>query len=116
MSATGVLEPTGPNRSLSAGTCPDPLHARTPAEFTRTMRSFLTRIGGLSYQELEYRSGGTVSARAFRGALESDHLPRYVMLLAFVTACVGANEPVCQRWIAAWRALRHETDGRFFAG
>ena len=116
MSATGVLEPTGPNRSLADGARPDPLHARTPAEFTRTMRRCLMRIGGLSYQELEYRSGGTVSARAFREALESDHLPRYVMLLAFVTACVGENETECQRWIAAWRALRHETDDQFFAG
>lgn len=116
MSATGVLEPTGPNRSLAAWTRLDPLHARTPAEFTRTMRRCLARIGGLSYQELEYRSGGTVSARAFRGALESDHLPGYVMLLAFVTACVGENETECQRWIAAWRALRHETDDQHFAG
>jgi len=115
LSPTGVLEPTGPNRSLAARTCPDPLHARTPEEFTQTMRNYLTRVGGLSYQELEYRSGGTVSARAFREALESDHLPRYVMLLAFVTACVGANEAVCQKWIAAWRALRHETGDQRFA-
>lgn len=112
----GVLEPTGPNRSLAAATRPDPLHARTPAEFTRTMRHCLMQIGGLSYQELEYRSGGTVSARAFREALESDHLPRYVMLLAFLTACVGEDQTECQRWIAAWRALRHETDDQHSAG
>ncbi|WP_017614263.1 hypothetical protein [Nocardiopsis salina] len=106
MSPTGVLEPTGPNRSLASVARPDPLHARTPAEFTLIMRRCLAWAGGPTYQELEYRSGGTVSASAFHAALESERLPRYVMLLAFITACVGEDEAECQRWIAAWRALR----------
>lgn len=109
MTRTGVLEPTGPNRSLATYRRPDPLDARTPAEFTSTMRRYLVWAGDWSFQELEYLCGGLVGARTFQRVLEGDRLPRYVMLMAFVTACVGENEAESRRWLIAWRALRDRT-------
>ena len=109
MTRTGVLEPTGPNRSLATYRRPDPLDARTPAEFTLIMRRYLVWAGAWSYQELEYLCGGLVGARTFQRVLEGDRLPRLVLLMAFVTACVGEDEAESRHWLAAWRALRDRT-------
>ena len=106
MTRTGVLEPTGPNRSFATYRRPDPLDARTPAEFTMIMRRYLVWAGDWSYQELEYLCGGLVSARSFQQVLEGNRLPRYVLLMAFVTACVGEDEAESRRWLTAWRILR----------
>lgn len=134
MSDAGVLEPTGPNRSLRRsgwldpipfasvgasgeprGAVPEPadrdvgvspLDARTPTEFVSAMRHYLARVGDWSYAELEYRCGGVVSAATFRQVLEGDELPGHVFLVAFVTACVGQDDGECQRWTAARSRLR----------
>ncbi|WP_116248310.1 hypothetical protein [Nocardiopsis sp. FIRDI 009] len=135
MRSTGVLEPTGPNGSLN-GTGwldrllstpvdgavertrpvrdlagyhqrPDPTDAATPAEFLLTMRRYLAWAGDWSYLELEYLCGGAVKSSSFRAALEGTRMPRYVVLMAFVTACAGEDEAERRRWVSAWHRLRH---------
>lgn len=129
MSVPGLLEPTGPNRSLPQAGRPDrvqvkpmntplpatqpepeqrpnPMDARTPAEFLLTMRRYLVWAGDWSYLELEYKCGGVVSANKFQHALEGTTLPGYVFLMAFVTACVGTDEGERLRWATAWHRLR----------
>ncbi|MFE1166197.1 hypothetical protein [Nocardiopsis sp. NPDC058789] len=141
MSVPGLLEPTGPNRtphlagwldhapsetmSLPVDPVesvrpepvrPNPMDARTPAEFLLTMRRYLSWAGGWSYLELEYKCGGVVSAAKFQRALEGSDLPGYVFLMAFVTACVGTDEGERLRWATSWhrlrRAARAEEDAR----
>ncbi|WP_159942597.1 MULTISPECIES: hypothetical protein [unclassified Nocardiopsis] len=134
MTTTGVLEPTGPNRALgptswlervlvTSGSAvverhlpvralagyerrPNPLDARTPAEFLLTMRRYLVWAGDWSYWELEHLCGGAVKRSTFREVLEGTELPRYVFLMAFVTACAGEDEAERRRWVTAWRRLR----------
>lgn len=133
MSPTGVLEPTGPNRSLSRSSWldrvlatssatverhlpvraldgydrrPNPLEAETPAEFLLTMRRYLVWAGDWSYLELEYLCGGVVKRSTFQDALEGTQLPRYVFMMAFVTACAGEDEGERNRWSTAWHRLR----------
>ncbi len=145
MSAPGVLEPTGPNRSLPrAGLLgrvpsepmalpinptesthpvpeqrPNPMDANTAAEFLLTMRRYLAWAGDWSYLELEYKCGGVVRAPKFQRALEGTELPGYVFLMAFVTACVGTDEGERLRWATSWhrlrRAARAEEDARLRA-
>jgi hypothetical protein len=133
VSTTGVLEPSGPNTSLRATNWldhllatpvdttverigllrdlagyedrPDPRDARTTAEFLLTMRRYLVWAGDWSYLELEYLCGGAVKAGTFREVLEGTSLPRYVFLMAFVTACAGEDPAERERWATAWRAL-----------
>ncbi|MFV2195597.1 hypothetical protein [Nocardiopsis sp. LOL_012] len=136
MSPADVLEPTGPQKSL-AGTGwldqllatptghvverpirvrdrdgyhrrPDPTQATTPAEFLFTMRRYLVWAGDWSYRDLEYLCGGAVKAATFQDVLEGDRLPRYVFLMAFVTACAGEDESERRRWVDAWRRI-HRT-------
>jgi hypothetical protein len=142
VSVPGVLEPTGPNRSLpgpgrpdrapsepmtltAQSACPEPdprpnpMDAKTPAEFLLTMRRYLAWAGDWSYLELEYKCGGVVSAPKFQRALEGAELPGYVFLMAFVTACVGTDEGERLRWATSWhrlrRAARAEEDARLRA-
>ena len=129
MSVPALLEPTGPNRSLyrsgrvarvrvdlmstpmtdapsDSEQRPNPMDARTPAEFLLTMRRYLAWAGDWSYLELEFKCGGVVSSDKFRRALEGTELPGYVFLMAFVTACVGTDEGERLRWATAWHQLR----------
>ncbi|PDP87622.1 hypothetical protein CQJ94_11285 [Glycomyces fuscus] len=133
MTTTRVLEPTGPNRALGRSSWldrvlatpssaverhptvraldgyerrPNPLEAQTPAEFLLTMRRYLVWAGDWSYVELEYLCGGAVRAATFRDVLEGTELPRYVFLMAFVTACAGEDSGERQRWTTAWHRLR----------
>ena len=145
MSVPGVLEPTGPNRSLhrtgwldrvpsepmtlptdptesvrpEPEQRPNPMDANTPAEFLLTMRRYLVWAGDWSYLELEYKCGGVVSSAKFQRALEGTELPGYVFLMAFVTACVGTDEGERLRWATSWhrlrRAARAEEDARLRA-
>lgn len=145
MSVPGVLEPTGPNRSLprtgwldrvpsepmtlpidptesvrpEPEQRPNPMDADTPAEFLLTMRRYLAWAGDWSYLELEYKCGGVVRAHKFQRALEGTELPGYVFLMAFVTACVGTDEGERLRWATSWhrlrRAARAEEDARLRA-
>lgn len=129
MSVPGLLEPTGPNRSLPrAGRPsrvhikpmnttlpatqpepeqrPNPMDAQNPAEFLLTMRRYLAWAGDWSYLELEYKCGGVISSDKFQRALEGTELPGYVFLMAFVTACVGTDEGERLRWATSWHRLR----------
>lgn len=137
MSTTAVLEPTGPNASLRvtgwldrllstpvdttverigllrdlAGyeERPDPRGAHSTAAFLLTMRRYLVWAGDWSYLELEYLCGGAVKAATFREVLEGTELPKYVFLMAFVTACAGEDAGERERWVSAWRELRRSS-------
>lgn len=91
-------------------TRPDPLVARTPAEFIAMLREFRNWAGSPSLRELEQRSG--LSKTAIHALLTGQvRQPRLEALLAIVAACGGTEEDKA-RWTAAWRqataASRHE--------
>ncbi|WP_046471181.1 helix-turn-helix domain-containing protein [Allosalinactinospora lopnorensis] len=89
---------------------PNPLEAQTPAEFVQAMRRFRTWSGDWSYRELERFCGGAVPRSTFHAALTGDELPKFVVLMAFVSAC-GGNQDEVQRWVTGWRRLRMSETG-----
>lgn len=85
---------------------PDPKDARTPAEFTATMRR-LRSWADLSYRQLERKAqdAGDVLPRAtVSGALTRGDLPREELLIAFVRAC-GGDAATVAAWVDARRRL-----------
>lgn len=89
---------------------PDPLTAHNPAEFVETMRRFRSWAGDFSYRHLEQFCGRTVPRSTLWEALASHQLPKYTVLVGFITACGGDEEEV-QRWVTAWRNLRMNEAG-----
>ncbi|CAM4023884.1 hypothetical protein [Nocardiopsis rhodophaea] len=83
---------------------PDPLTTTTAAEYTEKMRQFRIWSGDWSYRQLERFSGGLVARSTFHAALNSDELPRFDVVVVFITACGGGQGEV-QRWVTAWRRL-----------
>src|SRR5699024_7433988 len=81
---------------------PDPLQAKTVAEFIAAMRAYRQWAGAPSYREMVHRVG-TGSAAGFCEALKSDRLPKFALLNAFIVS-LGGDGAVFQRWVTAWRA------------
>lgn len=82
---------------------PDPLDARTAAEFVELMRR-LRDWAGLSYRQLERRaetSGDVLPASTLATALSRVTLPRESLVVAFVRAC-GCDTAA---WVTARRQL-----------
>jgi hypothetical protein len=86
------------------GSKPDPVEARTAAEFVEVMRRYRYWAGNPSCRTLSQQCGGVVSAAAFSSTLHGTELPRFTILNAFILAC-GGSEPEFQRWISAWRHI-----------
>jgi len=86
---------------------PDPLQAKTVAEFIAAMRAYRQWAGAPSYREMVHRVG-TGSAAGFCEALKSDRLPKFALLNAFIVS-LGGDGAVFQRWVTAWRALQSGT-------
>lgn len=90
-----------PSRRLK----PDPLKATTAAEFVDTMRRYRRWAGSPSFREMADRIGVRSPSR-FCEALNSDRLPSYTLLNAFIVSLHGSDSSAeFQRWAAAWREL-----------
>ncbi|MFD0773477.1 hypothetical protein ACFQZ2_06005 [Streptomonospora algeriensis] len=88
---------------------PNPMLARTPAQFVQALRDFRAWSGDWSYRQLVAFSGGTPRS-TFHAMLNSDQLPKFPLVALFITAC-GGDEDEVQRWTTAWRRLRMAAEG-----
>lgn len=84
---------------------PDPLSARTPAEFVELLKQYRIWAGEPSYREIVRRARKAFGASTLCEALKSSHLPPEKLVRAFVWACSGSEEDL-QAWTTAWRRLR----------
>ncbi|WP_228010615.1 hypothetical protein [Nonomuraea phyllanthi] len=105
--ASGPPElPFGPPADLPGYVLkPDPLSARTPAEFVELLKQYRIWAGEPSYRELVRRARNAFGASTLCEALKSSHLPPEKLVRAFVWACSGSEEDL-QAWTTAWRQLR----------
>jgi hypothetical protein len=83
---------------------PDPLAAKTPAEFVACLRSFRTWAGQPPLRQIAARSRQAVSYTTIQKVLASDDLPTLTAALAIVTGC-GATHEYQQSTATAWRRL-----------
>jgi hypothetical protein len=92
---------------------PDPLNARTPAEFTAALRQFRIWAGEPSLQKMSSRTSDPhVATSTLCSALRGDILPTYSVVTAVITAC-GGSEDDQRRFATAWRKLRFEQEGTY---
>ncbi|MFB9474746.1 hypothetical protein ACFFR3_35080 [Nonomuraea salmonea] len=107
--------PFGPPRDLPGHDLkPDPLSARTPAEFVGLMKRYRIWAGEPSFRELVKRSRKAFGASTLCKALKSDQLPPEKLVRAFIWACSGSENDL-QEWATTWRLLRmrhHPSPGR----
>ncbi|MEV6250739.1 helix-turn-helix transcriptional regulator [Streptomyces sp. NPDC051742] len=88
---------------------PDPLGARTPAEFLARLQALKDR-SGLTYRELAARAearGDLLPRSTVANMLSRTTLPREELLTAFVRAC-----GVAPAELESWRKVRSELAGR----
>ena len=83
---------------------PDPLAARTPAEFVACLRSFRTWAGQPPLRQIAARSRQAVSYTTIQKVLTRDDLPSLTATLAILTGC-GATHEYQQSFATAWRHL-----------
>ncbi len=83
---------------------PDPLLAKTPAEFVACLRSFRIWAGQPPLREIAARSRQAVSYTTIQKVLASDDLPSLTATLAILAGC-GATHEYQQRFATAWRRL-----------
>jgi hypothetical protein len=86
---------------------PDPLTAKTAAEFVRTLAGFRQWAGDPTFREMERRCGHAVASATICTALgrDKDKLPSLRVVLAIVAACGGGEEQQ-RAYTTAWRKLR----------
>ena len=86
---------------------PDPLRARTAADFMAALRCYRAWAGDPSYRKMASRASYALAASTICTALNSDTLPRLELVLAVVAGCGGDDEDQ-QRFATGWRAIRLE--------
>jgi hypothetical protein len=89
---------------------PDPLTARTPAEFMDAMRQFRAWAGDPSFRAMSDRSDPHLSSATLCTALSRDALPTLAVVQAVITAC-GGSEDDQRQFTTGWRQLRLRQDG-----
>ncbi|MEY9210557.1 hypothetical protein NI17_024030 (plasmid) [Thermobifida halotolerans] len=83
---------------------PDPLEARNSAEFVTALEKLRLWAGSPSFRTMARRSGR--SASWLCGALkQQEKLPKYELLMAFLSGCGITDKETVQRWVTAWRRL-----------
>jgi len=85
--------------------CPDPVGARTPAEFMAALRRYRIWAGEPSFREMARLCRRKIGASTLCTALGSDKMPRLPVVLAVITGCGGSEEDQKQ-FATAWRELR----------
>jgi DNA-binding SARP family transcriptional activator len=88
---------------------PDPLTAKTAAEFIRALNQLRQWAGNPPFREMERRCGRAAASATICTALNGDKLPRRHIVLAIVTAC-GGDEEQERTWTTAWRKLEMEQE------
>jgi hypothetical protein len=83
---------------------PNPMQAKTPAQFVAAMNAYRVWAGNPSLRELERRCAKKISYSTFRNMLSKPALPKLAALETFVRALGGASDDL-QRWATAWRKL-----------
>lgn len=91
---------------------PDPLQARTPAEFMMALRQYRIWMGEPPYRTMAGRlqaadehTGTSRSASALCDRLNADTMPRLDLVVALVAAC-GGNHEDQSSFATAWRTIR----------
>lgn len=84
--------------------CPNPVTARTAAEFLTMLRMYHIWAGKPSYRAMARQCGQRFAASTIHAALHSDKLPSLAMVQAIVRACGGGEEHQ-QSFASAWRGL-----------
>jgi hypothetical protein len=89
---------------------PDPLTARTPADFREALRKLRQWAGNPSYRKLGKQCGGKPAASTIWAALNDDILPDMDVVRAIVRACGGQEQE--SAFITAWRELEMKQEPR----
>jgi hypothetical protein len=87
---------------------PDPLAAKTAAEFVACLRCFRTWAGQPTLREIAARSRQAVSYTTIQKILARDDLPSLTATLAILNGC-GATHEYQQSFATAWRHLTMAT-------
>lgn len=87
--------------------CPNPMQAKTPAQFVDAMNAYRAWAGNPSLRELERRCAKKLSYSSFRNMLNQPALPKLSAVEVFVRSLGGASDDL-QRWATAWRKLTKE--------
>lgn len=88
---------------------PDPLGARSPAEFAEALRQYRVWSGDPSLRDIARRAGGRTAASTIWQALRTnDAVPRLEVVMTIVTGCGGGEEDQ-RRFATAWRAIKLTT-------
>jgi hypothetical protein len=93
----GGAEPGGFDR-------PDPLTARTAAEFMVTLRRYRDWSGRPSWRKMADRAGQVVVHSTMHAAMRADTLPRLTVVQAIVAGC-GGSEADLAAFVTAWQRI-----------
>jgi hypothetical protein len=98
---TAAPVPDAPGYDLS----PDPLQARTPAEFVQALAAFRVWAGKPSLRAIEQACGHEISIATISTVLRSPALPPLRTALAIIRGC-GGTPGHQERFATAWRQLQ----------
>jgi hypothetical protein len=83
---------------------PDPLTARTPAEYITRLREYKAWSGDPSWRKMASRAGQAVVHSTMHAAMNGTTLPRFEVVKAIITGCGGGEEDL-RAFATAWRRL-----------
>jgi hypothetical protein len=83
---------------------PDPLTARTPAEYIVRLRQYKAWSGDPSWRKMASRAGQAVVHSTMHAAMNGTTLPRFEVVRAIITGC-GGNDEDLRAFATAWRRL-----------
>jgi DNA-binding SARP family transcriptional activator len=92
-------------------TRPDPLAAKTPADFVEALNQLRKWAGNPPYRIMEERCGRAAASATICTALTGDRLPRLPIVLAIVAACYGEEEDR-RAFTTSWRKIEMEQETR----
>lgn len=83
---------------------PDPLTARTPAEFISRLWEYKAWSGDPSWRKMATRAQQAVVHSTMHAAMNGTALPRFDVVRAIITGC-GGDEEDLRAFASAWRRL-----------
>jgi hypothetical protein len=83
---------------------PDPLTARTAAEFMEILRRYRAWSGDPSWRSMAMRSGQVRVHSTMHAAMHSDLLPRLDLVRAVIAGCGGSHDDI-RAFVTAWRFI-----------
>jgi DNA-binding transcriptional MerR regulator len=91
-------------KGIGGDLAPDPLRARTVAEFVDMLRKFRIWAGKPSYREIAHIGRPPVAASTIAAALNGKRLPTLYAVTALVTGCGGSKKDL-DAFTTAWRRV-----------